>query len=272
MEISAETIDEAARKAPPLPRRILAETFVAREVFQALAEPVYRHLFRGPGVQAAIARAVLAVELPPSLYDELFTMKLSDPARYAHALATAVVAVRMGLSAAGEARVLPDLAAAALLHDLGMRYVSAQIAACPDSLSPAELDDIAAHPLLGAYQLACSLGRHSAVQAALYHHWRRGFGYPRMQRPPPLTAEIVGVAGTFAALTQPRPFRSQPYDARGATDVLTLEGLTGAADSNAVQLLVHALRDAHGDPRNVQVGRGRSRELAAANRMANELR
>src|SRR6266545_4967807 len=50
----------------------------------------------------------------------------------------------------------------------------------------------------------------------------------------------ISVASAFAALTQSRSFRPDPYDARGACDVLASEALGGFADANTVKLLVHA--------------------------------
>ena len=47
-------------------------------------------------------------------------------------------------------------------------------------------------------------------------------------RPPPRSMEVVSVASAFAALTQPRPFRSGAYDARGAADVLVAEAAARA--------------------------------------------
>lgn len=264
--ISAEVIAEAAGSAPQVPRRLLSETFVAEDLHMPLAESPYRHLFRGPGVQGTVARAVLSVRLPSGLYDELLALKFSDPGRYRHSLCTAVVSVRMLTAAVGEARALPDMAAAALLHDLGMRHVAGRLSRNTDPLDKGEEREIAAHPLLGAYHLATVLGAHPAVDAALAHHWRAGQGYPRLSAPPSRSIEVVGVASAFAALTQPRPFRSEPFDPRGAADLLIAEAAAGHADQSSVKLLVHALRGAQGEVRKVRFGRERQGHAPVVNR------
>jgi HD-GYP domain-containing protein (c-di-GMP phosphodiesterase class II) len=264
--VSGEAIAEAAASAPQAPRRLLSETFVAEDLHLPLAESPYRHLFRGPGVQGIVARALLSVRLPSALYDELLALKFSDPSRYRHALCTAVVTVRMLTAAVGEARALPDMAAAALLHDLGMRHVPARLSRNTDPLEKGEEREIATHPLLGAYHLACLLGIHPAVDAALCHHWRAGQGYPRLPAPPTRSIEVVGVASAFAALTQPRPFRSEPFDARGAADLLIAEAAAGHADASSVKLLVHALRGAAGEVRKVRFGRERQGHAPVVNR------
>lgn len=264
--LSQQAIQEAARRAPALPRRLLADTFVSADLVLVVADPTYKFLFRSAGVAAQVVRALLAVQLPPSLYDQLFTWKTSDAPRYRHALATAAVTARMLTSAVGEVKTLPEVCAAALVHDIGMRHVPPALARNADPLALAEIVELAMHPLTGAFHLASVLGNHPAVQAALWHHWKCGRGYPRMQGAPPRSIDVIAVAATFAALTQPRPFRPEPYDARGAVDVLVEEAREGAADHNTVKLLVHALRGGGGDVRDVRFGRERLGHAPALNR------
>lgn len=264
--LSIDSVQEMARRAPALPRRALSETPVAEDLHLPLADPPYRHLFRGAGVQAAVARALLAVRLPPQLFDELTALKASDPARYRHALTTGAVTARMLIAAVGDAPALPDLAAAGLLHDLGMRHVSLHLVRNGDTLDGREVMDVASHPILGGWHLAAVLGAHAAVEAALSHHWRNGHGYPTLTQPPSRAAQVVSVASAFAALTQARAFRSEPFDARGAADVLISEATASRSDVNTVRLLVHALRGAGGDVREVRFGRERLGHAPVVNR------
>ncbi len=264
--VSAGSVHEAACEAPPLPRKVLSQTPLADDLHLPLADAAYRHFFRGADVQGAVARAILSVRLPQVLFEELHALKVSDPGRYRHALATAAVTARMLIGAVGEAPALPDLSAAGLLHDIGMRHVATHIARNGDTLDADEVQEVAAHPLLGGWHLAHVLGLHPAVEAALYHHWHNGYGYPALTRPPSRAVEVVGVASAFAALTQARSFRSEPYDARGATDVLIGEANAGRADLNSVRLLVHALRGGKGEVRDVRFGRARLGHAPAVNR------
>jgi len=112
MVVSAASVNELARRTPVSARRALAETAIAEDLHLPLADPPYRHLFRGSGVQTAVARVLLAIRLPGPLFDELRALKLADPSRYRHALTTAAVTVRMLIAAVGEAKALPDMAAA----------------------------------------------------------------------------------------------------------------------------------------------------------------
>ncbi len=267
--ISVAAVHEAALRAPATPRRLLSETPIAEDLHLPLADPPYRHLFRGSGVQAAVARALLGVRLPQSLFDELSNLKISDPARYRHGLTTAAVTTRMLIAAVGDAPALPDLAAAGLLHDLGMRHLSFHLVRNGDRLDGQEVMDVASHPLLGGWHLATVLGTHPAVDAALAHHWRCGYGYPALPHAPARAVQVVGVASAFAALTQTRAFRSEPFDARGAADVLISEATAGRADVNTARLLVHALRGAKGEVRQVRFGRERLGHAPKVNRHTN---
>jgi HD-GYP domain-containing protein (c-di-GMP phosphodiesterase class II) len=193
-------------------------------------------------------------------------MKASDPVRYRHAVITTAVTARMLIAAVGDAPAMGELLAAALLHDLGMRHVSFHLLRNADPLDAAEVEDVAMHPLLGAWHLAGALGRHPAVEAALSHHWRSGRGYPTLPRAPTRAVEVVAVASAFAALTQSRPFRAAPYDARGAVDVIVAEANTGQRDVDTVRLLVHALRGARGEVRDVRFARARLGHAPPVNR------
>jgi HD-GYP domain-containing protein (c-di-GMP phosphodiesterase class II) len=255
--LSLEAIAEATARAPSLVRMPLSETPLVDDVDEPIDDARYRFVFQGAGVRGAVQRALLGVRLPPVLFEEMLALRQEGSPQHGHAFATAAVTVRMLLSAVGEARGLPELAAAALLHDLGMRHLAPKLRRGAPRLGRADAERVAAHPLIGAYHLARVLGRHPAVQAALGHHWRCGQGYPALTAPPSRSMEVVSVASAFCAMLEPRPFRSSAYDARGATDVLVTEAQAGKADANTVKLLVHALRGGAGDPRQVRFGRER---------------
>jgi HD-GYP domain-containing protein (c-di-GMP phosphodiesterase class II) len=256
--LSPESIADAAAAARPASRGTLADTPLAADVAAPLDDQAYRHLFPDDGTREAVRGALLSVRLPEVLFEELLALRRAASPIHGHAFATAAVAVRMLLSVVGQARGVPELAAAALLHDLGMRHLPRRLGRLRERLGHEEALRVAAHPFIGAYHLARVLGDHPAVSVALGHHWRCGQGYPNLRSEPTRSMEVVAVASAFAALTQPRPFRSAAYDARGAADVLVAEAVSGQADANTVKLLVHALRGGAGDPRAIRFGRERT--------------
>jgi HD-GYP domain-containing protein (c-di-GMP phosphodiesterase class II) len=255
--ISVESIAEAAASARPGSGTPVAETFMADDLTEVLHEPVLRFLLRTEDVEDAVRRIVESAALPHPLVEEMAAAKFLDPARYRHALVTAVATSRLILAAAGTARASPQIAAAALLHDIGMRHVPARVMVTPDSIHGDDALDVASHPLLGAFQLARHLGNHPAVEAALAHHWRDGQGYPDLpERPSPAT-EVVAVSSAYAALTHGRAYRSEPYGVRGAADLLVAEAASGHADPFAVKLLVHAMRGGEGAMNGLRFARAR---------------
>lgn len=264
--VSADSVSDVARRAPARPRRPLEMTTLRPDVAIPLEDPVYGHLFARGAERDAVGAALRAVSLPDVLFEELVALRRDAVHLYEHALATAAIAARVLIASVGRSRGIPELAAAALLHDLGMVHVPRRLFTNRDRLSRDESAAIAAHPFLGAYHLACVLGDDPAVSAAQGHHWRCGQGYPALAGPPPRSVELIAVASSFAALTQPRAYRSGAYSARGAADVLVSEATLGHADAVTVKLLVHALRGGAGDVHAVRFGRERPGHAPDVNR------
>jgi HD-GYP domain-containing protein (c-di-GMP phosphodiesterase class II) len=264
--ISVESIAEAASQARPASGLPLADTFVADDLGEVVRAPVLAHFFRSDDVASAVRRAVEAAQLPLPLVEELASAKLSDPVRYQHALCCGVVTARMIVAAAGTARALPQIAVAALLHDIGMSHVSPRVLRTPEALHGEDALEIAQHPLIGAYQLARVLGSHPAVEAALAHHWRDGQGYPDLTDRPSPGTDVVAVASSFCALTHGRAYRSEPFEARAAVDILVAEAASGHADPFAVKLLVHAMRNGTGPVNGLRFARSRQGVTPVVNR------
>lgn len=264
--ISIASIAEAASAARPGSSTPISDTFIADDLGDALQDPANRHFLRTDEVQARVREVVEGAGLPQPLVEEMAAAKLLDPVRYRHALSTAVVTTRLILTAAGTARASPQIAVAALLHDIGMRHVPARVVGMADSLHGEDAVEVALHPLLGAFQLARQLGDHPAVEAALAHHWRDGQGYPDLLDRPSPTTEVVAVASAFAALTHARAYRSEPFEARGAVDLLVAEAASGHADPFAVKLLVHALRGGEGHVDGLRFARARQGMAPEVNR------
>jgi HD-GYP domain-containing protein (c-di-GMP phosphodiesterase class II) len=128
-----------------------------------------------------------------------------------------------------------------------MRHSALRLRFKREHLTPSEAMSLEDHPLLGALLLASALGDAPAVHAALLHHARAGFGYPRVQGKPPLRGlDLVAVASAFAALIAPRAYRANAFNARGAIDQLLEEAGAGHFDARAVRLLIHCLRGGNG--------------------------
>lgn len=107
---------------------------------------------------------------------------------------------------------------AAMLYDIGMAMVPAEIVARPAALAAAELESVAAHTTLGRQaieQIEQRLGRtvpllEMAKEMACGHHERwDGKGYPKglAGEAIPAVARALALADAYAAMTSPRPHR-----------------------------------------------------------------
>ena len=103
-----------------------------------------------------------------------------------------------------------SLHAAALLHDLGEVAMERDYIQATGVLSDEERLDLARHPVIGERE-ASRVGADRAAQLLVRwsHEWWNGAGYPDALRREeiPLTARILRVADSYAALTDARPFR-----------------------------------------------------------------
>ena len=246
--VDLDFLRELTARAPKqLRSRPLHETSIADAVLEALDAPPLEHLVNPSQARGQIADALADVRFPDEIWAELESLRLDDPARFTHAIWTALVAARMFRSALGDAPGIPRMLGGALVHDLGMRLASPRLRSKRDHLSKAEAMALEDHPLLGALLLASVLGDAPPVHFALLHHARSGHGYPRVRSHAPLRGlDLISTASAFAAMVSPRAFRAQAFSPRGAIDQLLEEAQAGHFDERAVRLLVHCMRGAKG--------------------------
>ena len=137
-------------------------------------------------------------------------LELHDPDGAGHAVRVSALALLLAeLLAAGRTRV-DAIRAGGPLHDVGKLTVATEILRKPGPLAPAELDQIKAHPVVGAHMLADVEDAQGGLDCVLYHHERwDGTGYPHglSAGAIPLEARIVAVADAYDAMTFDRPYR-----------------------------------------------------------------
>jgi putative nucleotidyltransferase with HDIG domain len=150
-----------------------------------------------------------------------------DPSTHGHSQRVAELAVRVGRELALPEPDLKALAYGGLLHDVGKIGVPEAILHKSDRLSPAELEQMRAHPVIGAEILRGIAFLERAAPAVRSHHERwDGTGYPdRLAGEAiPLVARIVNAADTFDACTSLRSYQA-PLTAEEALAVaLRLRG------------------------------------------------
>lgn len=130
---------------------------------------------------------------------------------------------------------------AAYLHDIGMIAVSDAIIEKPSRLTDDEARQMRSHCRVGADILRPFTHLGPVSDYVLLHHERvDGSGYPNglKGRDVPLGAQIVGIADTFCAMTEARPFRT------GDEPEVALEKIRDAEDRWFAARVVGALEAA----------------------------
>jgi HD-GYP domain-containing protein (c-di-GMP phosphodiesterase class II) len=151
-----------------------------------------------------------------------------DPVRFVacHSLVTAQVMARLVIHDVDWSSRPQDPILAALLHDVGMLRVPAEVLAHPGPLTDAQRRLIEYHAAVGADILARSVPSKSwLLEAASAHHERMdGTGYPGGLRESQLSplVRLLAVCDVYAALACPRPHRPALEPRAALTDTLLL--------------------------------------------------
>jgi HD-GYP domain-containing protein (c-di-GMP phosphodiesterase class II) len=145
----------------------------------------------------------------------------SDPSRFAaaHSLTVAQVLARLLLDDADWQAQLPLAIMAALVHDVGMTRVPAEVLLTPGPLNSDQIRLIEKHTAIAEAMLTTLWpGGGWPVEAATCHHERNdGTGYPLGRQEIHLASfvRLLAVCDVYAALCAPRPHRAA-FDTRTA--------------------------------------------------------
>lgn len=155
-----------------------------------------------------------------------------------HGVRMATLAVTVGRGLGWPSHLLTELAAAAMLHDVGKAKVPADILYKPGALTEEERRIAESHAEVGARMLlAQGCARPAIIAGAWGHHLRHdGAGYPVtpewVRRSP--TAAVLKVCDVFEALTAARPYKA-PLSPRRAFEIML--GDAGAFDPRILTAL-----------------------------------
>lgn len=134
---------------------------------------------------------------------------------------------------------------AGLVHDVGKIGVPRRILRKPGRLTPAELEVMRRHPLLGEHLVqGVPHGKEIGEAVAAHHERWDGGGYPRglAGEAIPLLGRIIAVADAYSAMTSDRPYRAA---LSRETAIVELRAGAGRQFEPAlVELLVAALEAA----------------------------
>ena len=167
--------------------------------FQSVADKVGRQL-----VSLLAASDVLPRDLYRIAQHDFYTFThVTNVASY-----TVVLAEHFGIR---DAQTLEQLASAAMLHDIGKRFIPSNILAKHDRLEPEEREVLATHPQLGYVELCDRPGLEFGQLMMVYQHHERldGKGYPVRILADEIHpwAKLLSVVNVFDVMTAKRPNR-----------------------------------------------------------------
>lgn len=151
--------------------------------------------------ESKLLAPVRAMPLPPALAFKLTVMREQHPLLFAHSVRMMLVAVYLGIKSGLSERECTPLAAAALLHDLGVLHMDPAWHDPANKITGAGRKQLLAHPVTAMLIIReQNIYPRSVEQAVLEHHeCMDGSGYPRRLRGEQisrlgqllLTAEVV---------------------------------------------------------------------------------
>lgn len=148
----------------------------------------------------------------------MLDLKTYDDYTYFHSVNVAVISAMMGAQYGMTRDELSILTSAAMLHDIGKKFLEVDVLNAPRALTEEEKKIVLEHPRLGFEFLRETYNFPSLVYSSVleHHEWYNGEGYPlkRAGDDIPIYARIIKVADVYDAMCSKRPYRepSQPSE------------------------------------------------------------
>ncbi|KAF1048790.1 HD-GYP domain-containing protein [Xylophilus sp.] len=161
----AELLDRA--------RQLLGEAPLPRLLAQAMGAV--------PGPGERLLAPLRSMPLPPAVAFKLTVMREQRPQLFVHSLQVALVSVFLGLRSGLTERDCVSVAAAGMLHDIGVLHMNPDWFEPEHHMNGAQRSHLAAHPVTAMVLLRELHAYPPAVERAVLEHHERmdGSGYPR---------------------------------------------------------------------------------------------
>lgn len=188
-----------------------------------------------------LLRPLSALHLPQPMAFRLTLMQEQRPDLFFHSMQMTLVALFLGARQGLSEAVLAQLAAAALLHDVGVLHIDPTLLQAGHQLNAAERRHLFAHPLTGMLIVQKYPDYAAAVGTAILEHHERldGSGYPRGLRGDEISplGRILLLAEVVSAMFE------RNWDAPGLRLSLVLRLNHRKFDQSLVDRLAAVLRE-----------------------------
>lgn len=158
----------------------------------------------------------------------MMDIKNYDDYIYYHSVSVGILSIMVGACHGLAQDELNDLAMAALLHDIGKRFIDPAIVNGKWPLTGADREVFMSHPKLGAEFLRSTYHFRSKVYTGILEHHERydGMGYPlgRTRDEIALFARIIKMVDSYDALTSRRPGREEKAPSEAMEYLMAMAG------------------------------------------------
>jgi len=248
MEITKYLLKDIALKNPENEEDFvsLKETQIYKDIKVIMKEKNYKILFEDETVRKKTLASLSLVSFPKNLIKELLNLKKTAVFIYHHSLSTTLLAERVAMEYMFYQKSISKVVSATLTKDIGMSRLPRNIITNTDFLSKEEYDLINEHTLWGIILLVYYLGEGTNALVSFRHH-------DNGQHPDFKILDLVIALDIFNALISPRTYRKQPYDIRGALDLLSDMAAEGRLADEMIKRLVSAYRQEYQTPDKIKL-------------------
>jgi HD-GYP domain-containing protein (c-di-GMP phosphodiesterase class II) len=211
----AETMTQLtpAQRSPQYKEQVISTYLHAvREVRRLLVGLTRANNIAASMVNSIVERLLTIFVTDKNIILNLGTIKpTGDDYIFNHSLNVCLISLNIAASAGYSEKQIIDIGVGALLHDLGMLLIPAEIRSKDSKLTPDEWFEVQKHPVLGLHLLERIMRLAPIVPIAVYqsHERENGSGYPRQRSGRLLHsyAKIIHCADVYEACSSPRSYR-----------------------------------------------------------------
>ncbi len=224
---------------PNLPLEVKVK--ILRETSIALVEEIYEKKDIGEALndsKEVVGHFVQLMNTAPESIDHLIQLSSHDFYTFNHSLDVSVYSLGIGKLMGYTDEMLSELGRGSLFHDIGKKWVDAEIICKKGALDEAEWAQMQRHPEYGLKMLS-EYNVSEAIKACCFEHHESflGNGYPLGLDGAAIhpMARIVAIADTFDALTTQRSY-NQPMSPKEAVLFMTTK-IKGKYDPEILKAL-----------------------------------